>query len=394
VADLGVSPLSNALLTPQQLNQKEKLYPLQPYVCESCWLVQLPELAAPEIIFSDYTYFSSYSETWLRHVDDYAAAMVARLGLGSQSLVVEVGSNDGHLLKCFLRRNVPVLGIEPAANIAAAALRAGVRTEVAFFGVQSAETLRSTFGSADLIAGNNVLAHVPKLNDFIDGLRALLKQAGTITMEFPHLLRLIEQTQFDTIYHEHYSYFSLSVARRIFAAHRLTIYDVEELPTHGGSLRIFATHNANAPAPSHAIALVEATERAAGLQTLAVYERFASNVYGAKKKLLEFFAAAHTQGATVAGYGAPAKATTLLNYCGIDTNLLPYTVDRNPIKVGKYIPGVRIPIEATGQIKCRRPDYVLILPWNWAGEIREQMSVISSWGGRFVVPIPTAAILA
>lgn len=393
VVDLGSSPLSNALLTPQQLGEREKFYPLQPYVCESCWLVQLPELAAPDDIFSDYVYFSSFSSSWMRHVDEYAAAMVERIGLGAQSLVVEVGSNDGHLLQCFRRRNIPVLGVEPAANVAASAVRDGVRTEVMFFGTHSAENLRSAYGCADLIAGNNVLAHVPELNDFVGGLRRLLKPGGTITMEFPHLLRLVQQTEFDTIYHEHFSYFSLSVARRILAAHGLAVYDVEELPTHGGSLRIFATHDSAAPNRSKAIQAVEAAEKAAGLETLSAYETFASSVFNAKAALLEFFRAAGERGATVAGYGAPAKATTLLNCCGIDTRLLPYTVDRNPLKAGKYIPGVRIPIEMPDELLKRKPDYVLILPWNWAGEICEQMAAVREWGGKFVVPIPTATVL-
>jgi SAM-dependent methyltransferase len=394
VVNLGLSPLSNALLRGDQLAESERTYPLQPYVCESCWLVQLPEFAAPQSIFSDYVYFSSFSSSWMRHVEGYASAMSQRLNLGERSLVVEVGSNDGHLLGCFARRRIPVLGIEPAANVAAVAVANGIRTESVFFGVASAQSLRSRYGAADLIAGNNVLAHVPDLNDFVGGLRELLQPKGTITMEFPHLLRLIERTEFDTIYHEHFSYFSLAVVQRIFAAHTLTVFDVEELPTHGGSLRIYASNTSVAPTPSERIHKVAAAEKAAGLESLAPYVRFANDVREAKIALLEFFSVAADQGKTVAGYGAPAKATTLLNYAGIGPTLLPYTVDRNPMKQGKYIPGVRIPIESPEHIAQARPDYLVILPWNWADEIREQMSFIREWGGQFVVPIPRATVLS
>jgi SAM-dependent methyltransferase len=394
IVDLGLSPLSNSLLRSDQLAEREITYPLQPYVCESCWLVQLPEFAASQSIFNDYVYFSSFSSSWMRHVEEYAAAMSQRLNLGERSLVVEVGSNDGHLLGCFERRHIPVLGIEPAANVAAVAVANGIRTESVFFGVASAQSLRSGYGAADLIAGNNVLAHVPDLNDFVGGLQQLLKPEGTITMEFPHLLRLIERTEFDTIYHEHFSYFSLAVVQRIFDAHKLAVYDVEELPTHGGSLRIFATHASVAPVSSERIHRVAASEKTAALESLAPYASFANDVRETKSALLGFFSAAADQGKTIAGYGAPAKATTLLNYAGIGPTLLPYTVDRNPMKQGKYIPGVRIPIESPERIANARPDYVMILPWNWADEIRDQMAFIREWGGRFVVPIPRATVLS
>ncbi len=391
--DLGLSPLSNALLRREQLAERERVYHLRPYVCEACWLVQLPEFASPETIFSDYVYFSSYSSSWMRHVEDYAASMLERCKLNADSLVVEIGSNDGHLLRAFVRREIPVLGVEPAANVAAAANSSGVRTEAVFFGALAAERLRSSYGAADLIAGNNVLAHVPQLNDFVDGLRCLLKPSGTITIEFPHLLRLIEETEYDTIYHEHFSYFSLAVVLRIFAAHGLAVYDVEELATHGGSLRIFATHASHAAQPSRRVREIAAAEIAAGLESLACYKRFAADVRLSKGSLLDFFQQAHAQGKTIAGYGAPAKATTLLNYCEIGPQMLPFTADRNPFKQGRYIPGVRVPIEAPEKIEQTRPDYVLILPWNWADEIMEQMAFVRDWGGRFVLPIPKTVIV-
>jgi len=393
IVDLGLSPLSNALLTRERLNEPEALFPLRPLVCESCWLVQLPEFETPDKIFSDYVYFSSYSTTWREHVERYATDIIQRLQLGERSLVAEVGSNDGHLLQCFARRAIPVLGIEPAANVAATAVSSGVRTEVAFFGERTAERLQAIYGKADLIVANNVLAHVPALNDFIAGLREFLKPGGTLTLEFPHLLRLIERTEFDTIYHEHFSYFSLSVVRRIFAAHGLDITDVEELPSHGGSLRIYASHAVAARKTTAAVQTIEAAERSAGLETLASYERFALAVVKAKAALLDFFRTSQSQGLTIAGYGAPAKATTLLNYCGIGGDLLPYTVDRNPVKQGRYIPGVKIPIEAPETLIARKPPYVLVLPWNWASEVVEQMRAVKQWGGKFVVPIPSVAVL-
>jgi SAM-dependent methyltransferase len=392
VVDLGLSPLSNSLLRPEQLDRPEPMYPLQPLICEVCWLMQVPQFEAPENIFSDYVYFSSYSTSWMRHVENYADAMIARLKLNDQSLVTEIGSNDGHLLECFARRRIAVLGVEPSANVADQARARGIRTETMFFGERAAEKLAGNYGRADLIAGNNVLAHVPDINDFVGGLARLLKSNGTITMEFPHLLKLLEHTQFDTIYHEHFSYLSLTTVSQIFAAHGLTIYDVEQLATHGGSLRIFAANSSVAEQPSASVVNIEVVERAYGLQTVVPYASFARDVKSVKNELRSFLKLAKEQGKTVAGYGAPAKATTLLNYCEIGPDLLGYTVDRNPLKVGRYIPGVRIPIEAPERIAATRPDYILILPWNWADEIREQMAFVRDWGAQFVLPIPRIAV--
>ncbi len=392
VVDLGLSPLSNALLSDEDLKRPEVMYPLQLYVCDRCWLVQLPESAKPEQIFSDYVYISSYADAWLRHVRQYATSMIERLSLGPQSLVMEVGSNDGHLLRCFSQRGVPVLGIEPAANVAAIAERNGVRTAVVFLGAKTAQELRSGYGEADLIAGNNVLAHVPALNDFVEGLRLLLKPAGTLTMEFPHLLHLIDKVEYDTIYHEHFSYFSLAVAQRVFAAHALSIYDVDEIPTHGGSLRIYAAHADQRRPESERVGRVLASERDAGLENAAAYEGFARRVVAAKASVEEFFGRAAAEGVAVAGYGAPAKATTLLNYCGIKTRQLPYTVDRSPLKQHRYIPGVRIPIEPVETLLQRRPRYVFVLAWNWADEVLEQMKAVRGWGGEFVLPVPTVQV--
>ncbi len=354
--------------------------------------MQVPQFEAPENIFSDYVYFSSYSTSWMAHVENYADAMVARLKLNDQSLVIEIGSNDGHLLECFIRRGVAVLGVEPSANVADQARARGIRTETMFFGERSAEKLVEHYGRADLVAGNNVLAHVPDINDFVGGLARVLKPNGTITMEFPHLLKLLEHTEFDTIYHEHFSYLSLTTVSQIFAAHGLTIYDVEQLPTHGGSLRIFAANSSVAAEPSASVVNIEVVERAYGLQTLVPYASFARDVKIVKNEVRSFFKLAKEQGKTVAGYGAPAKATTLLNYCEIGPDMLAYTVDRNPLKVGRYIPGVRIPIEAPERIAATRPDYILILPWNWADEIREQMAFVRDWGAQFVLPIPRIAV--
>lgn len=394
VTDLGPSPLSNALVGSDDLEREDVYYPLRLYVCQNCWLVQLPQLEAPEKIFSEYPYFSSYSTSWLQHVAEYATEMIESMALSSDSLVVELGSNDGHLLGCFQRRDIGVVGIEPAKNVARAAMANGVPTEAVFFGSATARSLRARHGSADLIVGNNVLAHVPDLNDFIAGMRTLLKPNGTITMEFPHLLRLVEGTEFDTIYHEHFSYFSLRVARRIFQSHGLSIYDVRELSTHGGSLRIFAKHLKDAPPASPAVASIEEKEVAAGLESREGYLQFDQRVRTVKNELLSFLLTANREDRTVAGYGAPAKATTLLNYCGIDKTVLPYTVDRNPHKQGKYIPGVRIPIEPPEKIYERRPDYVLVLPWNLAGEILEQMNAVRAWGAKFVLPIPALKIVS
>ncbi len=393
--DLGASPLANSYLAPAQLNQMEPFYPLRVYACGQCFLVQLEEFETPERIFSDYAYFSSYSDSWLRHAEAYTELIVGRLGLGAASQVLEIASNDGYLLQYFVRRGIPVLGIEPAANVAEAAVRKGIPTYVKFFGENTARELVAEKHRADLVIANNVLAHVPALNDFVRGLKIVLKPAGVITMEFPHLMRLLAENQFDTIYHEHFSYFSLTTVERLFAAHGLTLFDVEELTTHGGSLRIYACHaEAGNQACSSRIAELKSRERAAGLNRLDSYLSFAEKVKETKRKLLEFLISAKREGKFVVGYGAPAKGNTLLNYCGIRSDFLDYTVDRSLEKQGYFLPGTRIPIYGPEKIAETRPDYLLILPWNLRQEIMEQMSGIRAWGGRFVVPIPAVEVLA
>jgi SAM-dependent methyltransferase len=391
--DLGASPLANSYLRPSQLNQAEPFYPLRVYVCERCFLVQLEELESPEHIFSDYAYFSSYSDSWLRHAKTYAEMAIERFGLESRSQVVEIASNDGYLLQYFLGRGIRVLGVEPAANVAKAAVEKGIPTLVKFFGAETAREMVASGASADLVAGNNVLAHVPGLNGFVEGLRILLKPQGVITLEFPHLMRLIEENQFDTIYHEHFSYFSLNTAEQVFARHRLKLFDVDELPTHGGSLRVYLCHAGDsARQVSPRVKDVKAREAAAGLTGTERYLCFAEQVKETKRKLLDFLIAAKRQGKTIVGYGAAAKGNTLLNYCGIRSDFIDYTVDRSPEKRGHFLPGTRIPILHPDRIMQTRPDYLLILPWNLKDEIMEQMSGIREWGGRFVVPIPETRV--
>jgi 2-polyprenyl-3-methyl-5-hydroxy-6-metoxy-1,4-benzoquinol methylase len=393
-ADLGVSPLANSYVSAEHRGAPQTFLPLCARVCSTCFLVQLQEHeGTPDVLFSDYAYFSSYSTTWLRHMQQYAAAMVERFDLGQASTVVEVASNDGYLLKFFVEANVPVLGIEPAANVAAVAEADGIPTVVEFFGRATAARLRGTH-SADLLIGNNVLAHVPDINDFVGGLNALLKPSGTITMEFPHLMRLVEETQFDTIYHEHFSYFSLSAVDRIFTAHALQVFDVEEVLNHGGSLRIYARHLDNHAEPvQESVKELLAREEAAGYGDIALYLQFAERVKQTKRSILSFFIEAKEQGLAIAGYGAPAKGNTLLNYCGIGTDFIDYTVDRNPHKQGHFLPGSGIPIMAPEEIERTRPDYLFILPWNLKDEIVDQMQVIREWGGKFVVRSPELAIL-
>ncbi|HEV8585513.1 MAG TPA: class I SAM-dependent methyltransferase [Methylomirabilota bacterium] len=392
--DLGMSPLCESYLAAEQLNQMEPFYPLHVYVCERCFLVQLEEYVTPSHIFTEYAYFSSYSTSWREHARRYVEAMRARFALGPRSLVAEVGSNDGYLLEYFVQAGVPVLGIEPAANVAAAAVARGVRTLVRFFGRETAQHLADRGERAELIVGNNVLAQIPDLNDCVAGLKALLAPRGVVTIEVPHLMRLIEGNQFDTIYHEHFYYFSLLALQKIFAAHGLTLFDVEELPTHGGSLRIYARHTADTSKPvGERVSALAAVEEAAGFRTLKRYETFAEQVYETKRKLLEFLIDAKRQGRAVVGYGAPGKGNTLLNYCGIRTDFVDYTVDRNPYKHGKFLPGTHIPIFPPERIAETKPDYVLILPWNLRDEIVAQMAAIRGWGGRFVVPIPEVTVL-
>lgn len=388
-ADLGVTPMANTFVPAAAAAAMEPFYPLHARVCTVCRLVQLGEFESPQAIFSDYLYFSSVSESWLRHAESFATTMIRRFALDATTPVMEVASNDGYLLQYFTRAGIPVLGIDPAANVARHAIARGVPTEIAFFGAETARRLRAAHPAPRLVAANNVLAHVPDLHDFVEGFRVLLAPDGVVSFEFPHLARLIEQRQFDTIYHEHFSYLSLMVVERVLGAHGLAVFDVEELPTHGGSLRVFAHHAEDATKPATpAVARLRAAERAAGLEGPEVYRRFAEAVVGAKCDLLEFLVGARRAGKRVVGYGAPAKGNTLLNYCGVGPELLAFTVDRSPHKQGMLLPGTRIPIRAPDAILAERPDYVLILPWNLREEIAVQMDAIRGWGGRFVVPIP------
>jgi SAM-dependent methyltransferase len=393
LVDLGMSPLCESFLSPGLLNQMEPFYPLHVYVCEQCFLAQLEEYVSPEHIFTEYAYFSSYAVTWLQHAEKYTNLMTERFGLNDNSFVVEVASNDGYLLQYFVKKNIPVLGIEPAKNVAKFAVEKGVPTLTEFFGVKLAEQLRSEGKLADLIAGNNVLAQVPDINDFVGGLKTLLKPTGVITIEFPHLMRLMEENQFDTIYHEHFSYFSFITAEKIFAAHGLILFDVEELPTHGGSLRIYARHSDNdALAVTDRARELHEREVNSGFMKMEHYSAFDEQVKETKRKILEFLIAAKHEGKSVAGYGAPGKGNTLLNYCGIRTDFIDYTVDRNPYKHGKFLPGTHIPIYPPEKIQETKPDYVFILPWNFKDEIMSQMAGIREWGGRFVVPIPEVKV--
>jgi SAM-dependent methyltransferase len=391
--DLGASPLANSYLEPAQLTDGEMFYPLHVRVCEQCLLVQLPEFASPGEIFSDYAYFSSYSDSWVEHARSYTSLVADRFGLDGSSQVVEVASNDGYLLQFFQARGVQTLGVEPAANVAAAAEERGIRTVVDFFGERLATRLLDGGSGADLIVGNNVLAHVPDAHDFVEGLRRLLKPDGVITMEFPHLLRLIEERQFDTIYHEHFSYFSLLSAERLFAAHELTVFDVEELSTHGGSLRVYVAHAQGPHGATASLAEVHAKEREAGLDELATYLRFGETARAAKRELLTFLVDAKRSGKKIAAYGAAAKGVTLLNFCGVGTDFVDYVVDRSPHKQGRFLPGVRLPIFAPEHVTETEPDVLLILPWNLAEEIAEQMAFVRSWGCELVVPIPEVAVV-
>ena len=393
--DLGMSPLSNSYLRPEDLPRPETFYPLCTFVCARCFLVQLPEAATPEQIFGDYAYFSSFSDSWLRHAETYVERMVERFGLGAAHQVVEIASNDGYLLQYFQRRGVPVLGVEPARNVAAAAEAKGIPTLVRFFGTETARMLAAEGRRADLVVGNNVLAHTPALNDFVAGIAAVLKPTGIATLEFPHLVRLVDENQFDTIYHEHFSYFSFTTVRRVFAAHGLELFDVEELPTHGGSLRIYArlAGGGRSEPVADRVGELLAREAAWGVERLETYRTFAERVKATKVGLLDFLIRVQRAGKTVAGYGAPAKGNTLLVYCGVRTDLLAYTVDRSPHKQGLFLPGTRIPIYGPDHIRATRPDYVLILPWNLRQEVTEQMADVRSWGGRFVVAIPEVMVL-
>ena len=393
--DLGMSPIANDYVPAEQANRMEPFYPLRVYVCEKCFLVQLPAVQSADAIFrDDYAYFSSMSDTWLAHAKAYVEKVTERFGYDRGSQVVELASNDGYLLQYFVELGVPVLGVEPCANVARAAEERGIPSLVEFFGLELGRRLRAERGAADLIIGNNVLAHVPDINDFVSGMKALLAEGGVITMEFPHLMRLIERNQFDTIYHEHFSYLSFIAVRRIFAHHGLALFDVEELPTHGGSLRIYACHEGDECHPvGPRVDDLLAREREAGYEALATYRDFETRVHRTKRELLKFLIKAREEGKRVAGYGAPAKGNTLLNFCGVRTDLIDYTVDRAPSKQGTLLPGVRIPVYPPDKILETRPDYVLILPWNIAEEITAKMAAVREWGGRFVVPIPELEVL-
>ena len=391
--DLGMSPLCENFLAREQLDEMEPFYPLHAYVCQGCFLVQLSQYVSPDEIFGEYAYFSSYSDSWLRHAKKYTDRMVQRFGLDENSQVVELASNDGYLLQYFVAKGIPSLGIEPAANVARAAIDKGIPTVVKFFGSRTAQELVAEGTRADLVVANNVLAHVPELNDFVRGIKLILKPHGVATVEFPHLLRLMEGNQFDTLYHEHFCYFSFTAAEKVLAAGGLTVFDVEELPSHGGSLRVYARHREDCFLPIEPqVPELRRREEAAGLTRLDGYRSFAEQVKATKRRLLDFLITAKRQGRTVAGYGAPGKGNTLLNYCGIRTDFLDYTVDRNPYKHGKFLPGTHIPIYAPGKLAEDKPDYVLILPWNLKDEIIKQLSYVRRWGGKFVVPIPEVAV--
>jgi 2-polyprenyl-3-methyl-5-hydroxy-6-metoxy-1,4-benzoquinol methylase len=393
-ADLGMSPIANDYLAPKQLNRAEKFYPLRAYVCENCLLVQLDEFESPERIFGDgdYAYFSSYSDSWLKHAKAYTDLMVKRFGFNQNHQVIEIASNDGYLLQYFHQKEIPVLGIEPAANTAKVAAEKGIPSWVKFFGVETAKELVAEGKTADLLLGNNVLAHVPDLNDFVAGMKIVLKPNGILTMEFPHVLQLMQQNQFDTIYHEHFSYFSFLTVEKIFAAHGLTLFDVEEISTHGGSLRIYGKHTDAIDTISDRVIQLKTKEIAAGLQRLQAYLTFGEKVKDTKRKLLNFLIEAKAQGKAIAAYGAPAKGNTLLNYCGVGIDFIDYTVDRSPYKQGLFLPGTHIPILHPDKVRETKPDYLLILPWNLKEEITMQMAFIAEWDGKFVVPIPEVQV--
>jgi SAM-dependent methyltransferase len=392
--NLGMSPLANSFLTSGQLNQMERFYPLHPRVCGQCFLVQLEEFECPERIFGDYAYFSSFSQTWLDHAHKYADGMIERFQLDGKSLVVEVASNDGYLLQYFQQKGVPVLGVEPARNVAEAARMKGIRTVSKFFGLDTARGLEAAGQQADLIVANNVLAHVPDLRDFLAGLKLALKPCGIITAEFPHLLQLIEGNQFDTIYHEHFSYFSFCTSEEIFRKQGLTVFDVEEIQTHGGSLRLYACHEGASSQQVQPSALqLREREIAAGIHDLQTYTGFGDRVRETKRRLLDLLIRLKREGRSIVGYGAPAKGNTLLNYCGIGKDFIDYTVDVSPHKQNHFLPGTHIPICSPEKIRLTQPDYVLILPWNLRDEIIGQLADVRRWGGRFIIPIPTPEVV-
>jgi hypothetical protein len=393
LVDLGVQPLANTYVQPARAEEMEPFFPLHVRVCSACLLAQLPEFESPQNIFGDYAYLSSTSSSWVEHARQFVEHAIERFAVAPSELVVEIASNDGYLLRSFVERGHRVLGIEPAANVAAIAVAAGVPTVSRFFGTELARELRAEGKQARLLVGNNVLAHVPDINDFVAGLSLLLADDGVLSMEFPHLMRLLELNQFDTIYHEHFSYLSLLAVQRIFAQHGLRVFAVDELPTHGGSLRVFACPAAAARPTEASVERLLDAERSFGLAQMETYTSFAARVAEVKLSLLEFLIAKKRAGKKIVGYGAPAKGNTLLNYCGVRTDFLDYTVDKNPLKQGRLLPGTRIPIYGPEAISRTKPDFVLILPWNLKAEVAEQMAEIRDWGGRFVVPIPTLTVL-
>lgn len=393
-ADLGTSPLCEEFIKPENIDNGQQFYPLHAYVCEECFLVQVGEYVSPEEIYSDYYYFSSYSDSWLKHAENYVEMMIDDYGINKDSFVVEIASNDGYLLQYFKERNIPILGVEPSENVAQAAVEKGIPTEKVFFDKASAETLKKKYGSADLILGNNILAHIPEINNFIEGLEVMLDQKGIMTFEFPHLMQLIENNQFDTIYHEHFFYFSLITIRSIFKKHGMKIFDVQELSTHGGSIRIFVTRESNSDYKvSSNVERILRHEKEEGYLDVDFYKSFDEKVQQTKSDLLELLIDLKKQDKTIAGYGAPGKGNTLLNYCGIRRDFIDYTVDRNPNKQGYYLPGSLIPIFHPDKIKETKPDYVLILPWNLKDEIMNQINYVRDWGGKFIIPIPEPAII-
>lgn len=392
--DLGMSPLCESYRTSDQLNQMEAFYPLHVMVCEKCFLVQLEQYVSADHIFAEYAYFSSFSDSWLKHSSNYVNMISQRLHLGSQSFVVELASNDGYLLQYFVKRDIPVLGVEPAMNVAKAAEQKGVPTLVKFFGFQTALEMVANGQMADLVIGNNVLAQVPDINDFVSGIRILLKPGGVATLEFPHLVRLMSENQYDTIYHEHFSYFSLITAEKIFSAHGLVLFDVEQIPTHGGSIRVYVRHADDQSKPvTTAVVSLRQRELTLKVDCIETYASFSEQVKESKRALLELLIRLRRQGKRIVGYGAPGKGNTLLNYCGIRTDFLAFTVDRNPYKQGRFLPGTHVPIYPPERIRETRPDYILILPWNLKTEIIAQLAYTRDWGAKFIVPIPTAEIL-
>ncbi len=392
--DLGMSPLCESYLSKDELNRMEPFYPLHLYVCENCFLVQIQEYVKPAEIFSEYAYFSSYSQTWLNHAKKYCEMMIERFKFDKNSFVVELASNDGYLLQYFVEKNIPVLGIEPAANIAKVAEEKNVKTVVDFFSEELAKDIVRKFEKADLIIGNNVLAQVPDLNDFIKGVKILLSQNGVFTFEFPHLMQLVKQRQFDTIYHEHFSYFSFYTIDKIFSYHGLKIFDVERLSTHGGSLRIYGCHSENSSNPvKKNVDNLKKEEIQAGITKLSYYTNFQKDIFELKREILDFFIKAKKNNKKICGYGAPGKGNTLLNFCGIRTDFLDFTVDKNPYKQGKFLPGTHIPIYSPDKISEQKPDYIFILPWNLKNEIIDQLSYAKKWGAKFVIPIPGIKIV-